>query len=190
MNFENAYNKLIGYEGGYSNDPDDKGGETFCGIARNYHSDWPGWAIIDGKKTFENFELLLNTPEMQKLVRDFYKKEFWDAFKADDIPYLIAEEIFEQAVNIGIPNAAKHVQLTCNILNRGERLYSNILADGKYGTISKVTLDICIQKNGIDLVYNVLNIFQGSYYLSLMLKNETYEKYIGWFNRIELRKKV
>ncbi|MDR1034997.1 MAG: hypothetical protein LBT40_00015 [Deltaproteobacteria bacterium] len=32
-------------EGGWANNPADSGGETFRGIARNFHKSWPGWAI-------------------------------------------------------------------------------------------------------------------------------------------------
>lgn len=38
-------------EGNYVNDPQDVGGETYRGIARNFHRAWEGWTIIDFYKT-------------------------------------------------------------------------------------------------------------------------------------------
>jgi len=35
--FNLAFSKMLFHEGGYVNDPDDLGGETYKGIARNSH---------------------------------------------------------------------------------------------------------------------------------------------------------
>jgi type VI secretion system secreted protein VgrG len=39
-NFLKAFNTTMTFEGGYANDPDDAGGETYMGISRRYHPDW------------------------------------------------------------------------------------------------------------------------------------------------------
>lgn len=49
-NFKIALDKVLSREGGYINDPDDKGGETYKGISRKYNPDWKGWRIIDNTK--------------------------------------------------------------------------------------------------------------------------------------------
>jgi len=49
-NFINAFQKTIVNEGGYGNDPDDPGGETYKGFARKIHSKWEGWTTIDLQK--------------------------------------------------------------------------------------------------------------------------------------------
>lgn len=191
MKFEDAYNKLIKYEGGYVNDPDDKGGETYKGIARNFHSNWEGWQVIDKLKTNPDYKKILNSPNFNLLdnaTKKFYKEKFWDIFESDELPYEIAEEIFEIAVNTGIARATIIIQTTCNLLNRNQKLYSNISVDGKFGNITKYILNQCIDKNGTKLVFNVINILQGCFYIELMLKDEIKEKYIGWFNRIEIKR--
>jgi len=48
--FSPAYAIVKVNEGGYVNDPVDKGGETYAGIARNIFGSWEGWSIIDAKK--------------------------------------------------------------------------------------------------------------------------------------------
>ena len=49
--FKRAFRLIIeGYEGNYSNDKDDPGGETYKGISRNMNKDWEGWKIIDSYK--------------------------------------------------------------------------------------------------------------------------------------------
>jgi len=66
--FNDAYEKTILNEGGYKlhNVPDDRGGQTYAGIARRYHPNWPGWRYIDSND--------LDNPELTKQVRAFYKE--------------------------------------------------------------------------------------------------------------------
>lgn len=67
-------------EGGYSNVPQDKGGETYAGIARAFHPKWEGWTIIDMKKSrYKDGVIPRNTkfPDIQFLVERFYR-DMWD----------------------------------------------------------------------------------------------------------------
>lgn len=38
--FNIAFQKTLTHEGGYVNDPEDSGGETYKGISRNNHKNW------------------------------------------------------------------------------------------------------------------------------------------------------
>ena len=190
-NFEKAYKKLVRFEGGYVFDKDDKGGETYKGIARNYHSTWKGWEVIDAVKNIFTSDInkTLNENEyLQELVKEFYKVKFWDVFLCDSLSYQIAEEIFEISVNTGIMRATIILQTALNLLNRNEKFYPDIKIDGKVGPQTLSTLRLCLQKNSEKLLFNVLNILQGAFYAELMLDNPVYEKYIGWFSRIEFLK--
>ena len=69
-NYHIALQEVLKNEGGYVNDPDDSGGETYKGIARRFHPDWIGWAYVDNRD-FKN-------PNLDKLVSDFYYIKFWD----------------------------------------------------------------------------------------------------------------
>lgn len=48
--FGDAFKKLSIKEGGYVNDKDDAGGETYRGISRKYNPTWQGWTMIDSYK--------------------------------------------------------------------------------------------------------------------------------------------
>lgn len=109
-NFEKAYKRLEKFEGGYVNDPDDRGGETYKGISRRYHADSPMWIIIDNLKnnvsTKELNRLLEENTKVQELVRKIYKNDYWDIFELDDCPnQKMANEIFDDAVNRGVGGA-------------------------------------------------------------------------------------
>jgi lysozyme family protein len=185
-NFAEAYKKLIAHEGGYVNDKDDKGGETYKGIARRFNPNWEGWTIIDLYKSRNDLKSLDKDTRLDKYVQDFYKKEYWDYFRLDTIPDPVAYEIFECAVNTGKSRATTFIQITVNILNKNNTLYPDITVDGKFGDGTYNALLKAIGSHGSRIVYNILNILQGSFYIELMLKNPVYEKYIGWFSRVDI----
>jgi lysozyme family protein len=133
--FIQAYQVTLAHEGGYSNNPQDSGGETYKGIARKYHSDWVGWHIIDQLKKNANFPKNLddNKP-LQDLVMGFYKKEFWDKMKLDSVTdQRIANEMFDTAVNMGLNTAGRFLQRVLNVSNKGEQYYPNLKVDGIIG---------------------------------------------------------
>lgn len=104
--FKPAYDTMIRNEGGYVNHTvaGDRGGQTYAGIARAFHSDWLGWALIDRNQ--------LDNPELTELVFNFYKKKFWEKINGNEIKnQRIAESIFDFAVNAGVRTAVKLVQL-------------------------------------------------------------------------------
>jgi len=89
-----AYEAMICNEGGYvlHNVPGDRGGMTYAGIARNMNSQWPGWDLIDRGQ---------DVPA--QLVREFYKRYFWDPIQGDRITsQVIAQTIFDFHVNAGV----------------------------------------------------------------------------------------
>lgn len=185
MNFTKALNNLLGYEKGYADIKGDSGGETYGGIARNYHPTWEGWGIIDSyKKEGVNLNKtdLLAENELNKLVEKFYKVEYWDKFLGDQLPENVASELLEESVNLGTwKTAGKNLQRALNFLNRNGKLFDDLEVDGFIGS---VTLYAVGKVNSARLV-RVLNGLQFEHYAKLMRNNpEQYEKFVGWFDRI------
>jgi lysozyme family protein len=87
-NFQEAYNKTALNEGGYRNVLWDLGGETYCGIARNYNPQWPGWTTIDQlKNNYPNGKIPFNTKfsTLDNSVKSFYQANYWNKIKGDAI---------------------------------------------------------------------------------------------------------
>lgn len=105
--FQPAFEKILKNEGGYVNDPQDPGGETYKGIARNMQSKWNGWVRIDLGKTKQGFPQNLEQDEVLQLqISKFYETNYWDPIGADDITHQqVAESIFDFGVNAGIKTA-------------------------------------------------------------------------------------
>ena len=113
--FDDAFKMLKAKEGGYVNDSDDSGGETYCGISRRYNLEREGWKTIDiYKRSYRGVSLCkkLNSDQMlQDLVRKLYKDKYWDIFELDNIPsQVIAYQIFDTCVNCGSAAAIRFAQ--------------------------------------------------------------------------------
>lgn len=122
--FKSAYKKIEATEGGWVSDPDDAGGETYKGISRRANPNWDGWISIDAIKkshptTFKG--ILKKTPELEKKVQDLYKDKYWDCFELDDVPnQLVAEQMFDTAVNQGQTAAIKFAQRVLDLRETGK----------------------------------------------------------------------
>lgn len=122
--FDEEFDAVVNKEGGYVNDPDDNGGETYMGISRKYHPAWDGWKLIDTAKrrygsSFKNYlkkDILLTAK-----VKKFYKFNYWDCFELDTIPKQgIAHLMFDTAVNMGKAQAIKIAQQTIGVKVTGK----------------------------------------------------------------------
>lgn len=185
--FRPAYIKTLGHEGGYSNDKDDPGGETYKGISRVYNQGWPGWVIIDNLHHADGFPKNLDSSaELQKLVEDFYKASLWDRFQGDKIlVQALAEELFDTGTNLGVGRVVEFLQESLNALNRNQQLYPDIPVDGELGPRTLETLQRCLAHRDPKLLLKAMNCLQGAYYLARMKQSPVKEKYaLGWFNRV------
>lgn len=191
--FATAYAPLKQYEGGYSNNAADRGGETYAGIARNFFPSWAGWPIVDkwkegvGTKPSKLNKALAAVPELRPLVEDWYRKEWWDRLGLATLPQALANEIFEQAVNLGKTGGGKKVQTVCNAFNykSGSALFPDLKVDGAIGpkTLAALQAILAGRANAADLVH-ALNCMQGAHYLELAAKKPSQRVFTtGWMKR-------
>lgn len=114
--FEKAFNKIIANEGGYVNDKDDKGGETFMGITRKNHPNIAIWDIIDEyidihDSTYGLLKYIKNNNRAMNSIKDIYRKQYWDKLLLDKIrSQSIANELFDDCVNRGVTATLKLVR--------------------------------------------------------------------------------
>lgn len=101
--FLTSYRKTAISEGGYANDPKDHGGETWRGISRNNFPRWEGWVRIDSYKKLSGFPAMLkNDGDLELLVLKFYRKNFWNVIRGDEIKAQpICDQVYDMAVNAG-----------------------------------------------------------------------------------------
>lgn len=99
MNFDTAFERLIGHEGGYSNDPQDPGGETNWGIS---------------KRSYPNENIKTLTRESAKTL---YFAQFWSPLA--DAHDAIKFQVFDFAVNGGMTVAVRKLQAAIGVADDG-----------------------------------------------------------------------
>lgn len=103
--FYKYYPFLKQFEGGYVNDPDDSGGETYRGIARKHNPNWDGWEIVDdwkAKNGIPKYNFIIPIEYLDKLCADYSKSHYWDKMYLDQINnQSVAEMIGDYGYNSG-----------------------------------------------------------------------------------------
>jgi lysozyme family protein len=185
--FDPAYELTSAHEGGYVNDPVDRGGETYRGIARVHHPDWKGWARIDKQRKQADFPRRLDRDRtLQGWVRDFYKHAYWDRFLGDRLPdQALANELYDTAVNMGVRRAVRFLQSALNLLNRDQRDYADLVVDGWFGEKTLATLAVMLNKDGdSEALVKLMNLQQGARYVAIMQADSSQERFArGWIKR-------
>lgn len=169
--FQPALQKVLAHEGGYVNDPDDPGGETYRGIARNIHSKWSGWVRIDICKNQSGFPANLEKDtELQNEIARFYQINFWDTINGDNIQnQLVANSIFDFGVNAGVKTSASLAQMVVEAQ-----------ADGVIGPQTLAKLNT-FDPDHFLAAFTVAKIAR---YIAIIRKRPTSKKYLyGWITR-------
>lgn len=92
MDFDRCFEKLIGHEGGYVNNPADPGGETKFGISRRTYP-------------AENIAALTLAR-----AKEIYARDFWGPAGCDAVPEPVKFDLFDMAVNSGVHMAIRTLQ--------------------------------------------------------------------------------
>jgi len=158
--FSPAFERMIHDEGGFvlHTVPGDRGGQTYAGIARNMHPRWAGWPVIDAGAT----------PAAQ-LVHDFYRANFWDDIKGDQITHqAVASDIFNFYVNTGRP--AKVLA----------QVVIGVTPDGVFGPRTVDAINVADPEKFV-LAYAIAKITR---YRDIVQRDRTQGKFLlGWLNR-------
>lgn len=191
--FAKSYKLVSDFEGSYSNSKSDRGGETYCGIARNFFPSWAGWPILDREKqaaggNIAKMKKRLENTNIMALVKAWYKKEWWDCLGLGSLEQKLADEIFEQAVNLGKSGCGKKVQMVCNAYNfkAGSPLFTDLVVDGAIGPKTLAALSAIVKCGKADAaaLVHALNCMQGAHYIELAAKKPTQRVFtVGWMKR-------
>jgi lysozyme family protein len=175
-NFLRCLRFVLKWEGGLSNDPDDRGGLTNRGITQ---------ATYDRYRKAKG----LPTQSVAKItdaeVWEIYWRFYWQPVKADEFPYPLALAIFDTGVNMGVGTAIKLLQRAINDLVPKERW---IAVDG---VIGEQTLKAAKTLDAKRLALQLCARREERYY-AIVRANPTQQKFLrGWLNRLnDLRRSI
>lgn len=175
--FEQAVAHTLGIEGGYADDPADRGGRTNWGITEQV-------AREDGYAGD-----MRALPKARALA--IYRRLYWDRIGLDWIAAVdrgVALEVFDTGVNMGVAVACRFLQRVLNVLNRGGRDYPDLVVDGVAGPASARSLKAYLSRRGAEgrrALLDFLNALQGARYVELAEAREANEAFVfGWARRI------
>ena len=181
-NIDKLIVEVIEREGGYVNDPSDRGGATRFGITE---------AVARRAKYTGTMSEL---PE--SLARHIYKSKYWYAPQFDKLSVTmpIAEELFDCGVNMGPRWAAKFLQESMNLFSPSIPTWPTLKVDGTIGpvTISAMNSFNFARRNldGADVMLFTLRALRGARYIKIAQKSPDQRRFIyGWLRRmVELGK--
>lgn len=104
--FDTIFEILLGHEGGYTDDPQDKGNWTGgkCGVG-----ELKGTKFGISAASYPNKDIANLTLDQAKAI---YLTDYWRPIRGDDLPPPLALLMFDAAVNNGPGAAVKFLQIT------------------------------------------------------------------------------
>lgn len=161
LNFDKSFDLVIKSEGGYVNDPLDRGGETNLGVTK---AAWMSYLKVS--------ELPPNA--MKELTKDkvkpFYKAMYWDKVCGDDLPSGIDYIAFDFAVNAGAGQSAKFIQ--------------RAVGSNADGVIGPVTMEKVIKTASADLLSSFTQQRE-KFYRDIVARRPEQVKFLkGWLARV------
>lgn len=113
MNFDKAFERLIGHEGKFSNDPKDPG-------------NWTGGRPNIGKLIGTKYGIAANTyPDLDipnltlEQAKAIYKRDWWLKIAADEFDGAIVFQMWDFAVNAGMSTSKRALQRAVGVADDG-----------------------------------------------------------------------
>ena len=102
--FDEIIEVVLEHEGGYVDDPDDRGGATNWGVTQAVYENFVGYKC--DKEEIKNMD--------EETAKEIYHEKFWKPSRADKLPAEVRETYFDMVVNHGQGGAVKILQQACN----------------------------------------------------------------------------
>ena len=191
--FADAFNELLGIEGGFVDDPVDRGGATKYGISLRFLKsegtfDDDGDLIADFDLDFDGD---IDGQDIRKLTvgdaRYLYLRCFWRRLDCESFPQPIGEMLFDQGVNGGNFAARKMLQQALNIY-LSETRFHLLTVDGVIGqrTRDAVQLVLGHKRLGTARLVEAFREVVRDRYREIVRRNPSQKKYLrGWLARAE-----
>ncbi|MBU9380541.1 glycoside hydrolase family 108 protein [Burkholderia gladioli] len=180
MNVTAKIDALIGREGGFSNDPNDRG-NWYLGKLEGTM-----WGVTAAEARANGYlGAMKDMPRATAAA--IYESRYWSRPKFDQIDAIsttLAEKLFDIGVNAGPATGVKFMQRALNVLNQGGKAFPDIAADGGIGPMTLAALKAFLQQRGADghrVLYGMIAAQQSVFYIELAERrpeNEAFE--YGW----------
>lgn len=191
--YARAVRHLLGIEGGWVNDPVDRGGATKYGISLRFlvsegQIDLNG----DGLADFDlDMDGDIDAADIRKLtIGDaiyLYHQCFWQRLDAETFMEPIGEMMFDQAVNGGLSAARKLLQRAINRAIATDGDIDLVRVDGAIGPATRRALQWVIDYRGLPMLVMSYREEVKARYRAIVAANPSQQRFLkGWLRRADL----
>lgn len=125
---------VLKHEGGYVNDPTDRGGETKFGISKRAHPN----------------EDIKNLTREQAI--EMYRRDYWIPSRAEQLPEQLQSLYFDMVVNHGQQNAVTILQRACKARDSRVKI-DGLIGPQTIGVAQRVELDRLVSYRTLFFAY-------------------------------------
>lgn len=182
--FRSALERTISFEGGWSNDPADRGGKTKFGITERTWIEYNRATRCD---------LIVPEKDVSQITRDeaskIYYMMYWRDMGLDEldqamVPQNVLNAVFDAGVHHGPAMGVKFLQMAYNGVryDDGEFLREDgVLGSKTRGAISKFLFRAANER----ALLSAYAMERGRYMFEIITKDRTQRKFIrGWYGRL------
>lgn len=168
--FDDLIDDVLEEEGGFVDDPDDRGGRTNYGVTQATLDDWRdqrGLPRIDVSKL-----------ELKEAI-EIYRVLYWDASGVARIrSKTVAGQVFDLAVNCGVGAAVMLLQEAINICHPKRE---QVVVDGSLGPRTAKAASEC----DAGTLFDMIRFLAAHRYLSIIARDPSQKKFRrGWLLRL------
>jgi len=164
MTFDEAFERLIGHEGGFQNDPQDRGNWTGGKVGKG---ELKGTKYGISAASYPHLDIKNVTLAESKAL---YEKDYWDKTVVNLIEPPLDFTLFDIAVNSGVLTAHKYLQKALGVE-----------ADGHIGPVTEAALYMAYHEGNYDAIDNRVNAIR----LLEMADMKGFSRYgKGWVRRV------
>jgi lysozyme family protein len=193
--FARAVGDVLATEGGFVDDPADRGGTTKYGISLRF-------LVAEGAVDLDHDGVMdfdldrdgdIDEQDIRQLRRSdaiaLYHRCFWLRIGADDFARPIGEMLFDQAVNAGTGSARRLLQRAINrCLARAQSAPPQLVVDGVIGKVTRDAMSwvLCWGALGMPALVDAFRVEVRLRYRAIAERNPSQRRFLkGWLARAD-----
>ena len=165
MSFDDCLKFVLQWEGGYVNDPADRGGTTNRGVTQHVYDEWRERKHYD-KRSVKDIEA--------GEVMQIYLEQYWKPARCPAMDDPMALVMFDSAVNHGVGRAVKFLQSVLGVE-----------PDGHFGPKTMAAFDDIEAAHGTKFIAHAVIERRAAFYDAIVERDPSQQRFIkGWKNRL------
>ena len=165
MSFDDCLKFVLQWEGGYVNDPHDRGGATNKGVTQAAYNEWRERKLYD-KRSVRDIEA--------GEVMQIYLEQYWKPARCPAMDSPMSLVMFDSSVNHGVGRAVKFLQSVLGVEQ-----------DGHFGPQTMAAYDDIEAAHGTKFIAHAVLTRREAFYRQIVERDPSQKRFLnGWLNRL------